>query len=274
MSDDVKKIYLCRPNLTPICWLNGVQTDSVSINRHIKDFDQLSFTVDRYVNIDGKLVESSGYELLDISMYLHVEDYGYFRMEYPTLSNDGNKETKDVVAYSAEKEIFNADWVGLKINTAEEDSQEMLIDGNVTSYAMPINLISFHNPYDKRFSLLEILIAKAPLWSVGYVDPYLYRKTTSNGGFIQETKKSTTGADIPQTFTSTGRWKYTDDCEFVYETKTLTEPKYQLRSVGIYNEDNVSLYAFLTSTLGPKVGALFFFDTEKRVVHAISKYAM
>ena len=56
LSNEVRKIYLCRPNLSPICHLNGVETDSVSINKHVKDFDELSFTVDRYVNIDGKLV--------------------------------------------------------------------------------------------------------------------------------------------------------------------------------------------------------------------------
>ena len=89
--------------------------------------------------------------------------------------------------------MFNTDWVGLKINTAEEDSQEMLIDGNVTDYAMPKNLISFHNPYDSRFSLIEILISKTPLWHVGYIDPYLFRKTNDDGEFIQETKKSPTG---------------------------------------------------------------------------------
>lgn len=244
------------------------------IDKHVKDFDQLSFTVDRFINIDGKLVESSGYELLNVAMYLHVQGYGYFRMEYPTLRNDGTKETKEITAYSSEKEVFNVDWVGLKINTAEEDSQEMLIDGNVTGYAMPINLISFHNPYDERFSLLNILISKTPLWSIGYVDPYLYLKTDDNGDFIQETKKSQTGEDMPQTYTSSGRWVYTDAGTFEYEQEERTEPKYQLKSVGIYDEDNVSIYAFLTSTLGPKIGALFFFDTEKRLIHAVSKYSI
>lgn len=66
----------------------------------------------------------------------------------------------------------------------------MLIDGNVTGYAMPINLISFYNPYDERFSLLDILISKTPLWSVGYVDPNIYMKKGEDGNFIQETKKS------------------------------------------------------------------------------------
>lgn len=207
-------------------------------------------------------------------MYLHVEDYGFFRMEYPALRNDGTKETKDVTAYSIEKEVFNTDWVGLKINTAEQDSQEMLIEGNVTGYAMPINLISFYNPYDERLSLLNILISKTPLWSVGYVDPYIYRKTNDAGEFIQATKKSTTGQDIPQTFSSSGRWTYNDDCEFVYDDTPKQEPKYELKSVGIYEEDNISIYAFLTSTLGPKVGCLFFFDTQRRLIHAVSKYSL
>ena len=157
-------------------------------------------------------------------------------MEYPTLRNDGTKETKEITAYSAEKEVFNTDWVGLKINTAEEDSQEMLIDGNVTAYAMPEKLISFHNPYDTRFSMLEILLSKTPLWSVGYVDPHIYLQKDDDGEFIQETKKSTTGEDIPQTFTSSGRWTYTDDGEFVYDDTERTEPKYLPRSLGIYQE--------------------------------------
>ena len=207
-------------------------------------------------------------------MYFHVEGYGFFRSEYPALRNDGTKETKEITAYSIEKEVFNVDWVGLKINTAEEDSQEMLIDGNVTGYAMPINLISFHNPYDERFSLLNILISKTPLWSVGYVDPYIYRKTDDNGDFIQQTKKATDGTDVPQTVISQGHWEYTDDGEFEYKEETLTEPKYELKSVGMYSEDNVSIYAFLTSTLGPKVGCLFFFDTERRLIHAVSKYSI
>ena len=56
LSNEVKKIYLCRPNLSPICYLNGIETDSVNINKHVKDFDELSFIVDRYVNINGEQV--------------------------------------------------------------------------------------------------------------------------------------------------------------------------------------------------------------------------
>ena len=229
--------------------------------------------MDRYININGKQVESNGYEYLNVAMYFYIEGYGFFRSEYPSLQNDGDSESKEITAYSIEKEVFNADWVGLKINTAEEDSQEMLIEGNVTGYAMPINLISFHNPYDPRFSLIEILISKIPLWSVGYIDPYIYRKRDDNGEFIQAVKKDEDGTDIPLTHTFSGtRWVYNEEGEFVQEEGTWTEPKYELRSVGVYDEDNVSIYSFLTSTLGPKIGALFFFDTEHRVIHALSKY--
>ena len=56
MNNEIRKIYLCRPNLSPICQLNGIETDTVMISTHVKDFDELSFVVNRYINIDGKLV--------------------------------------------------------------------------------------------------------------------------------------------------------------------------------------------------------------------------
>ena len=57
------KIYLCRPDRTPICELNGKQINSVNYEPNLKDFNKLTFNVDRYIDIDGELVESNGYEL-------------------------------------------------------------------------------------------------------------------------------------------------------------------------------------------------------------------
>ena len=105
MIQDVKKIYLCDLTLKPITVLNGVQTDTVSLSRHVKDYDVLTFTVDEYIVVDGKQVESNGYDSLDIFMTLYIEDVGMFQMQKPTESGDGQKNYKLVTAYSLEKEF-------------------------------------------------------------------------------------------------------------------------------------------------------------------------
>ncbi len=117
MIERGKKIYLCRPDRSVITELNGIQTDSVSYDSHIKDFDELSFTVDRYIVVDGVKVESNGYELLDVYMNVYLEDIGYFQMQAPAKSNDGDKEVKEVIAYSIEKEWEQHDVVDFQVNT-------------------------------------------------------------------------------------------------------------------------------------------------------------
>lgn len=72
------KIYLCRPDRTPICELNGKQIDSVKYERNLKDYNTLELNVDRYIDIDGVLVESNGYNRLKNHMLLYIEDTDFF----------------------------------------------------------------------------------------------------------------------------------------------------------------------------------------------------
>ena len=97
MIQDVKKIYLCDLNLKPITVLNGVQTDTVSLSRHVKDYDQLTFTVDEYIIVNGEKVKSNGYDELDIFMTLYIEDVGMFQMQSPTKTGDGNRHYKTLL---------------------------------------------------------------------------------------------------------------------------------------------------------------------------------
>jgi hypothetical protein len=62
----------------------------------VKDYDELTFNVDRYLSIDGELIESNGYEDLKVYMYLLLEGIGFFQMQEPTVHNDGNYEYKEV----------------------------------------------------------------------------------------------------------------------------------------------------------------------------------
>lgn len=60
------KIYLCKPDRTPICELNGKQVNDIRYERNLKDFNKLTLSVDRYIDIDGQLIESNGYNRLKI----------------------------------------------------------------------------------------------------------------------------------------------------------------------------------------------------------------
>ena len=176
MIQDVKKIYLCTPDLKIRTVLNGLQTDSVEFIQYIKDFDELNFTVDRFISVDGVQIESNGYEDLKVYMYLYLEDIGFFQMQEPTIVNDGNQETKEIKAYSIDKEFEQKSWIGLKINNGEDDSLEMLADGNKNPLGFALNFITLYKPDNPQLSFMDLMLEKMPYWSIGYIDPELNDK--------------------------------------------------------------------------------------------------
>ena len=163
---DCKKIYLCSPDLESITVLNGVKTETVEYDEHVKDFDTLTFEVDEYINVDGKRVKSNGYDDLEVYMNLYLEDIGCFQMQHPSTENDGSHETKTVTAYSLEREFMDKDFVGFKINTGETDSFEYLAADNLREDGMAKEYVVFYRPDKKDLSLIHLVMEKMPGWSV------------------------------------------------------------------------------------------------------------
>ena len=168
-----KKIYLCTPDNQILTALNGVRTETVDFHAQVKGYSELSFTVDRYVLARDKQIESNGYEDLKVYMNLYLEDIGFFQIQEPTIQTDGAQETKDVVAYSVEKEFENKDWKGIKINSGAIDSIEYLYEDNIDSFGFAKRYVVMYDENDKRFSFLDLILEKMPNWSIGYVDPRL-----------------------------------------------------------------------------------------------------
>lgn len=216
---DCKKIYLCSPDLEPITVLNGVKTETVEYDEHVKDFDTLTFEVDEYINVDGKRVKSNGYDDLEVYMNLYLEDIGCFQMQHPSTENDGSHETKTVTAYSLEREFMDKDFVGFKINTGETDSFEYLAADNLREDGMAKEYVVFYRPDKKDLSLMHLVLEKMPGWSVddGDIDDELWNVKLS------------------------------------------------------FSEDNINLYALLTSTIAPKAECIFMFNTLHRKIKAIGK---
>lgn len=170
MIQQGKKIYLCDLNLKPITVLNGIKTDTVNCNLRVKDYSELTFDVDEYILVNGKKEKSLGYDQLVPYMTLYLEDTAMFQLQQPTQQNDGNGETKSIVAYSLEKEFEDTNWVNFKCNTGEKDSLEQLVDGNLNDLGFAINFVTFYNKENHALSFIHLLLDKMPGWSADDAD--------------------------------------------------------------------------------------------------------
>lgn len=227
MIERQKKIYLCRPNGKILTQLNGIQTSSVQYSVHAKDYNDITFNVDRFIIVDGEPVESNGYEDLHVGMNILLEGCDMFQMQEPTVVNDGVKEYKVIRANSIEYEFQEKNWIGLKVNTGKDDSLEYLIPNNTNSFGIVerdnyIKIYQGNNSGRTDHSLLHYIIEKVPGWSID-------------------------DADIDQAL-------YT-------------------REISI-EEDNINLYALLTSVIGPKAECIFLFDTINKKIKAIAKESL
>lgn len=180
-----KKIYLADPSHNILTQLNGIDTSTVSYTIHAKDYQELSFEVDRYIVLDdGTEIESSGYDDIGVYMYLYLEDIGFFQMQQPTFENDGVREYKTIIAYSCEKEFEDKDIGIFKINTGEDGSYERLDESNLDELGYAKNYITFYRSNESGltdYSLLHLILEHVPGWTVSDedVDESLwYKKAT------------------------------------------------------------------------------------------------
>lgn len=224
------KVYLGTINNNPICILNGIDEETFSITQNTNNTFELSFDVHRFINIEGKEVETNGYNLIDVLMRIYVDNFGWFCIDPPTITNDGIKEFKTIKGESAEIEMANHNINGLKINKGTTDSYEMLVDGNVDVIEDGVEFakeqIRFCNKNKEDLSFLHILLKVSDMygWSIGYID------------------------DVPKM-----RKSYVDG-ELV-ETWTLLSDE-----IGTFDIDTQDLYSFLTQDAAKFFECVFVFD--------------
>lgn len=216
------KIYLCRPDRTVICALNGVQIKSVEYEQQLKDFNHLTFNVDRYIDIDGEYVESAGYEKLKDHMTIYLEGLDYFQLQEPTLQNDnGRYEYKTCEAYSDEKTFEDKDMKGLSFNKGTTDSMEMLATNNVDDMGYAKEYITFCNDRNHELSLMHLVLDRVPGWSVGYIDPAI-----KNEKYSFEADNTNAYAFLNTTVTNVVK------CVFYFDTINRTVSAYAKENIG------------------------------------------
>lgn len=216
------KIYLCRPDRTVICALNGVQIKSVEYEQQLKDFNRLTFNVDRYIDIDGEYVESAGYEKLKDHMTIYLEGLDYFQLQEPSLQNDnGRYEYKACEAYSDEKTFEDKDMKGLSFNKGTKDSMEMLATNNVDDMGYAKEYITFCNDRNHELSLMHLVLDRVPGWSVGYIDP-----TIKNEKYSFEADNTNAYAFLNTTVANVVK------CVFYFDTINRTVNAYAKENIG------------------------------------------
>lgn len=229
------RFYLCKTDNTIICELNGIDLQSVSYTKQLNNFDTIQFDVHRYANCE----ESNGYDMLDEAMYIFVDGIGYFRISYPTVSNDGFDEYKSVSAQSCECELALKTLKNFKINTGETDSYEYLAAGNVEETDEGVKIakksITLYDKNNPNLSLLDIALSKVSGWKIGIVDQTVAITT------IEEPTVNEDGS---------------------VTTKTVTSA-----SKRTFDIDSKSVYAFLTQDVSKKFECIFEFDIIKREIN-------
>lgn len=154
-------LYLCKPDGTIICNLNGIDDSSASITINLNNIYELSFDYYKYINLEnGTQVLTNGYDSLSFGMTILVENIGYFKMEYPEEKFDGEKDFKSITANSIDCELSDKDLVDFKINTGEVSSLEYLVTYDedeteelLNAYTgLPYDYIVFYNTYPEQLA--------------------------------------------------------------------------------------------------------------------------
>ena len=165
-------VFLCETDKQKICEL---ETIDMRASLKFNAYSELTFTVPRtYTNMTtGETQVNPHYNKIEALRLIYLESFGYFEIQDPEIVSDGIREAKNITAYSLEYTLAQKYLEGLKINTGEIDSLEVIEaqKNGEGSPVVPIMLWGMSNP---NLNLLSIVLEKAYGWSVGHIDPSLY----------------------------------------------------------------------------------------------------
>lgn len=282
---DNKKLYLCRPNKDILCVLNGVDINTVSYQTNLKDYDTLSFQMNRYINVydwyNGKnvFVESNGYEDINVYLLVYLEDIGYFQIQEPEIEFDGDKEFKTINGYSNEKELEDKDLVNFAINTGEEGSLERLVTDSKTDSFTGDGETKEFTLSDKVYALESITIdgealtggynyedytlffSTAPLANSTIEITYSYLSNLDELGFPKEYITFYNPSN-PQLSLLDLALEKMPGWSVGHVDNTLATRRFQFETT------SENIYSFLTSTVAPVAECIFEFDTINSIINA------
>ena len=124
-------IYLVRVDGSILgCLDDIIDQPSASLNINLNKQYELSFDLkkptEHELEINAEKLPANWYEYVHEGMELLVDKVGLFKMNQPTISNNGETEIKQIRAYSVDSELEDKTTV-LSINTGLKTSMEYLV---------------------------------------------------------------------------------------------------------------------------------------------------
>lgn len=232
------KMYLATPNNKPICPIAGFDEGTFQLTQNIGNTWEISFTINRYIDVDGVRMPNFCYSLIDSLMRIHIDNIGWFVVDAPNADNNGaEKDSITVTAQSSEIEFLQHDVTGFKANMGTTDSYEMLVEGNVDiidEVEFAKEQIKFCNKENPELSLLHILlkISDTHGWSIGYIDT------------------------VPK------KYKYYDNGELKEKSVLLSN------EIGVFDIPKQNLYSLLTQDVAQFFQCIFVFDFQNFIINA------
>lgn len=150
------EIYLCQTDKSIIGGLRNFI--NLSGNFKFNSYHEIEFEIDRiYINYStGEYCVNPLYDYVEAPRIIYLVDYGYFEIIQSGITTDGNREYKNVVAYSYEFILSNKYLDLFTINMGTDES----IDG-----------VKLLNQADPSHSLLHLILEKTNgAWIPGHVD--------------------------------------------------------------------------------------------------------
>lgn len=181
-------LYLCETDKTKICRL---ETTEMSGSFKFNSYSELSCTISRtYTDmITGEQKINPFYDKIEALRLLYLEGFGYFEIQDPEIVSDGIQEVKNLTAFSLEYSLSQKYLEDFYINTGENNSVEVIYrkdtdgDGDIDNDDN-IDPVTLYNPtafteYEKKHSLLHLVLEKTHGWVIGHVDASLRTMTRS-----------------------------------------------------------------------------------------------
>ena len=206
-------LILASKNLKHLGQLQNVPTDTIVYNANFNTADELSFTI--YKELNGKK-DPLWDDVKQFSVVWVKELNEYFEITYD--KTQANDVFKNITCTSlCEAELSQIILYGLEINTQDywDDYAEL---HKYEDYELPVCV--FYNEENPDNSLLNMIIEKAPHYSIGHVDDSLMnlqRTFSVDGTSIYDFMVG----DIAKEF----------NCVFIFDSTTRTINAYDLYSV-------------------------------------------